>query len=90
MSSVRLCSGHARGHVGLDVVEHLIGSRLDDVDRAIAQAHRWYPVVSDLGPVLLIGGPPGGGAGRSHSGDGGFEKLYGFFIAAPPMSPVPT
>ena len=32
---------HARGHVRLDVVEHLVGSRLDHVHRAIAYTHRW-------------------------------------------------
>ena len=32
---------HARGHIRLDVVEHLVGGGLDDMDRAIAYAHGW-------------------------------------------------
>ncbi len=32
---------HARGHIGLYVVEHLIRSRLDHVDRPFTYAHLW-------------------------------------------------
>ena len=43
---------HARGHIRLDVVEHLIGSRLDYVDRAVSYAHGW-PLRFRAGLILL-------------------------------------
>src|ERR1700759_3197651 len=46
---------HERGHIRLDVVEHLIGSRRDYVDRAISYAHGW-PLRFRAGLILLTEG----------------------------------
>jgi hypothetical protein len=69
---IALVGGHAACHVGLDVVEHLIGSGLDDMDRAFAELLR--------GRYLRGGKTRGHKQSRLTFCDGGFENLYGFFV----------